>query len=164
MCMKYINVNATCYKSVVMDGDKIVSLNAPFEVIKSSNADGTLFIGDFSMVTQIIFLGTSDSQHKQANPLEQKRTIDFKIRLTRCSKEEERLCIDLDSFSIDLSEMYSDGKFSTACFDFFKYTQITNVKKINLDCGSGKYVVKVLIKDSEEKEYSIQSMTQLTIL
>ena len=166
MCMKYVDANTTCYKSVTMDGDKIVSLNAPFEVIKSTSADGTSFIGDFFLITQIDFLGTNDPQHKQENPLEQKRTIDFIIRLTKCSKEQEHQCVDLDSFSINLEEMYKNHKVCTACFDFFNYTKITNVNKVvlNNDNDSVKYVIKVLIKDSEDTEYSIQSMTQLIIV
>lgn len=75
MCMKYINANATCFKSVVMDGNKIVSFNAPFELIKSTEIDGVLYIEDFSLVTQIDFLGTSDPAHKQNNPLEHKKPL-----------------------------------------------------------------------------------------
>ncbi|MCM1246367.1 MAG: hypothetical protein NC293_12065 [Roseburia sp.] len=163
--MKYVNANTTCFKSVIMDGDKIVSFNAPFEVIKATNIDNTLFIEDFSLVTQIDFLGTSDSEHKMENPLEQKKTVDFIVRLTKCTrKEEDRLGFDLDSFSIDLEDIYKKEKVDTACFDFFNYTKITNVKRLDLPCGDGKYVIKVLIKGSEEEEYSIQSMTQLTIM
>ncbi len=165
MCMKYVNANVTCFKSVVMDGDKIVSFNAPFEIIKSTNANDTLFIEDFSLVTQIDFLGTSDVNHMKDSSLEQKKTIDFIVRLTKCTRDEkDRIGFDLDSFSINLSDMYENNKVNTACFDFLNYTQITNVKRLNLPGGNGKYVIKVLIKDCDESEYSIQSMTQLTIM
>lgn len=60
--------------------------------------------------------------------------------------------------------MYKNGKVNTACFDFLNYTKITNVKKLNLPGGIGKYVIKILVKSSSEDEYSIQSMTQLTIM
>lgn len=163
--MKYINANATCFKSVVMDGNKIVSFNAPFELIKSTEIDGVLYIEDFSLVTQIDFWGTSDLAHKQNNPLEHKKTIDFIIRLTKCAKSgNERIGFDLDNFSINLEDMYKNGKVNTACFDFLNYTKITNVKKLNLPGGIGKYVIKILVKSSSEDEYSIQSMTQLTIM
>lgn len=165
MCMKYVNANATCFKSVVMDGDKIISFNAPFEVIKSTNKADAIYIEDFSVVTQIDFLGTSDSDRKMENPLEQKKTIDFIVRLTKCTRSEEgRLGFDLDSFSVNLEDMYKKNQVNTACFDFLNYTKVTNVERLALPCGTGKYVLKVLIKASEEKEYSIQSMMQLTIM
>lgn len=165
MCMKYINTTATCFKSVTMEKDKIISFNAPFQCIKASDGNDGLMIDNFYIVTQIDFLGTNCEEHKMENPLEQKRTIDFIIRLTKCDRfEEQRIGVDLDSFSIDLGEMYEEEQVDLACFGFLNYTRIINVSDLDLPGGTGKYVIKVLVKDSDDKEYTIQSMTQLTIV
>ncbi len=165
MCMKYVNATATCFKLVTMDNNKIIAYNAPFNSIKSIEENNTLSLDNFSIITQIDFLGTSSPEHQTENPLEMKKTVDFIIRLTKCdSIEENRLGKDLDCFSIDLTEMYEKKQVSKACFGFFNYTRITNVDKLDLPKGPGKYVIKVLIKDSEDTEYSIQSMTRLIIM
>lgn len=165
MCMKYINTTATCFKLVTMDNNKIIAYNAPFNSIKSIEENNELFLDKFSIVTQIDFLGTSSPEHKADNPLEMKKRIDFIIRLTKCDPIiENRLGRDLDCFTINLAEMYEKDQVDKACFDFLNYTRITNIDKIDLPRGTGKYVIKVLIKNSEDKEYSIQSMTKLLII
>lgn len=165
MCMKYVNATATCFKLVTMDNNKIIAYNAPFNSIKSIEENNVLSLDNFSIVTQIDFLGTSSPEHKIDNPLETKKNVDFIIRLTKCDHiEENRLGRDLDCFSINLKEMYEKHQVDKACFDFFSYTRITNVDNLDLPRGTGKYVIKVLIKDSESTEYSIQSMTKLVIM
>lgn len=165
MCMKYVNTTATCFKSVTMDNNKIVAYNAPFDTIKSIEESNILSLDNFSIITQIDFLGTSSSEHKEDNPLKMEKTVDFIIRLTKCDQNEEnRVGRDLDRFSVNLKEMHERKKVDRACFDFFNYTRITNVDKLDLPKGAGKYVIKVLIKDSEDTEYSIQSMTKLIIM
>ena len=165
MCKKYINATAACFKSVTIENDKIISFNAPFNSIQSTTNAGLLAVDNFSVITQIDFLGTNDKTHANLNPLVQRKTIDFIIRLTKCNKsEEKRLGFDLDNFSIDLEEMSKRGQIENACFDFMNYTRITNIDQLDLPGGAGKYVIKVLVKDSEEPTYTIQSMTSLTIL
>jgi len=94
-----------------------------------------------------------------------KFTIDFIIRLTKCNKlEEKRLGFDLDCFSINLKEMARCGQIENACFDFMNYTRITNIDQLDLPGESGKYVIKVLVKNSEDQTYTIQLMISLTIL
>lgn len=166
MCMKYVNATITCFKSVIIDNNKIISFNAPFESIKSTESENILTVDDFALVTQIDFLGTNNPMHIPDNPLEQKQQLDFIIRLTKCDKldEEKRIGNDLDSFSIDLDDMYNKNQVNLACFGFLNYTRITNIKKLDLPGGTGKYVLKLLIKDSRESEYTIQTMTKLTII
>lgn len=165
MCMKYVNANVNCFKSIDMDNNRILSYNAPFESIKSTNDSETLLVNNFTLVTQINFLGTNNPEHLVENPLEQRRTIDFIIRLTKCTKiEENRIGFDLDSFSINLSDMTEQEEINLACFGFLNYTRITNINQLDIPGGLGKYVIKVLIKDSDESEYSIQSMSKLTIM
>ena len=165
MCMKYVNATSTFFKSITIENNKIISFNAPFNNIKSTDEKSGLYIDNFAIVTQIDFLGTNNHLHVAENPLEQKRTIDFIIRLTKCDKlEERRIGFDLDAFSINLAEMYEKEQVDLACFGFLNYTRITNVDQLDLPGGIGTYVVKVLAKDSEDKEYSIQSMTKLIIL
>ena len=165
MCMKYVNTTATCYKSVVVENNAIVAFNAPFDAIKASSENDTLYIDDFSIVTQIDFLGTNTNEHKIENPLEQNKVVDFIVRLTKCNKDDDkRIGSDLDKFSVDLGEMREKNLVTTACFDFLNYTRVTNVNRLELPGGPGRYVLKVLIKMSEDEEYTIQSMTSLNVL
>lgn len=164
MCMKYVNASARCYKSITSVGNNVVSYDIPFTSIRHDNESDLISIGKFSIITNIDFLGTSVEEHKKDNPLESRKTLDFIIRLTKCSNDvEKRIGYDLDCFSIDLNEMYETGQVNTACFDFLNYTRTTNVDKLDLPGGVGKYVIKVLIKDSEEKDYTIQAMSQLIV-
>uniref|UniRef100_UPI0040575765 hypothetical protein n=1 Tax=Agathobacter sp. TaxID=2021311 RepID=UPI0040575765 len=160
--MKYLNATVSCYKSITTEQTNIVSFNAPFNSIKAQNNDTSLQINDFSIVTQINFVGTNNDARKKDNPLEQQATIDFIIRLTKCSKTPQGY--DLDSFSINLKEMYEQHQVEHACFDFLNYTRITNINQILLQEGTGRYVIKILVKKSTEKEFSIQSISQLVIL
>lgn len=164
MCMKYVNASAKCYKSITVADNSVVSYDIPFTSIRHD--DGvSMSIGKFAIVTNIDFLGTSNEQHRSENPLESRRTLDFIIRLTKCDAEKgKRLGFDLDAFSINLSEMYDNDQVNMACFGFLNYTRTTNVDKIVLPGGTGKYVIKILIKDSTEDDYTIQSMSQLVIL
>lgn len=164
MCMKYVNASAKCFKSITIAGNSVVSYDIPFTSIRHD--DGvSMSIGKFSVVTNIDFLGTANEEHKSENPLESRKTLDFIIRLTKCDTEKEkRLGYDLDSFSINLSDMYDNNQVSMACFGFLNYTRTTNIDRIALPGGTGKYVIKILIKDSLEDDYTIQSMSQLVIL
>lgn len=165
MCMKYINVTTRCYKSITTEENNIVSYDIPFTSIRcNDDENGHIYINNFSIVTHINALGTNNDKHKNDNPLEKGRKLDFIIRLTKCSTDEsKRIGYDLDSFTIDLGGIQESGKAERACFDFVNYTRTTNVDKLELPGGIGRYVIKVLVKDSEENEYTIQTMFQLTV-
>ena len=60
--------------------------------------------------------------------------------------------------------MYETDQVCKACFDFLNYTRTTKIDKIELPGGSGKYVIKILIKDSEDQNYTIQTMSQLVVV
>ena len=165
MCKKYVNASTRCYKSVTSVNNNVVSYDIPFTSIRHVNDGAVTIVENFSIVTIIDFLGTNNECHKRSNPLECKRTLDFIIRLTKCSNDEsKRIGYDLDCFSINLAEMYKANQFDRACFDFLNYTRTTNVDRLELPGGTGKYVIKILVKDSEEEDYTIQSMSQLTII
>lgn len=165
MCMKYVNASARCYKGITITENKIISYDIPFTGIKHDSDGDTLSISKFSVVTNIDFLGTNNDVHKSENPLECQRTLDFIIRLTKCSADKEkRIGYDLDHFSIDLADLYRNNQVHMACFGFLNYTRTTNIDKIQLPGGLGKYVIKVLIKDSQENEYTIQSISQITVI
>lgn len=165
MCKKYVNASAKCYKSITSVDNNVMSYNIPFTSIRHDD-DGTLAtINNFSIVTNIDFLGTNNKKHKVKNPLECRKTFNFILRLTKCSSDEsKRIGYDLDCFSINLDEMYETNQFNEACFDFLNYTRTTNIDKLELPGGLGRYVIKILIKDSEEEEYTIQSMSQLIVI
>lgn len=165
MCKKYVNVSARCYKSITSVENNVMSYDIPFTSIRHDDDGASVSICEFSIVTNIDFLGTNVEAYKKENPLENRRTLDFIIRLTRSSSDaNKRIGYDLDCFSIDLAELYEMGQVDTACFDFLNYTRTTNIDKLDLPGGVGKYVIKVLIKDSEEENYTIQAMSQLIVV
>lgn len=163
MCMKYVNATVECYTDVPVDNQLPLSFNRPFNGIYASlRQDGTKEIGGFNIVTRISLLGTAEEEHKKINLLEMRGTLDVIVRLTKCSKNEaEQLCVDLDSFSIDTKSL--ENKIDRACYDFMNFTRITDVRDFTLDAGTGSYVIKILVKASTEKKYTIQSMTKLTV-
>lgn len=162
MCMKYVNATAICYANVVQEKGHPVLFETPFNELITI-MDGKLRkTGPFFVVTQINVIGTNNEDHKKENILEQGEILDVIIRLTRRSSEDaKRVCVDLDSFSIDLSE--SNVNIETACYRFLNYPRITAVDDLVLDGGLGSYVIKVLVKRSTDEKYTIQSMTGLTI-
>lgn len=165
MCMKYINATTRCYKSITVVDNNVMSYNIPFTSIRHDNDETGITISKFSIVTNIDFLGTLNENNKKENPLDNKDTLDFIIRLTKCSSEEsKRIGYDLDCFSIDLNEMYATNQIGKACFDFLNYTRTTKVDELELPGGVGKYVIKILVKKAKEKEYTIQSMTQFIVV
>lgn len=164
MCMKYVNASARCYKSIRIEENNVMSYDIPFISIRHDNIGEQIVISKFVIVTSIDFLGTNNEEHKSENPLESRRTLDFIIRLTKCSSDgSKRIGYDLDRFSINLAELYEKDQVGKACFDFLNYTRTTNIDMIELPGGLGKYVIKILIKDSEDENYTIQAMSQLIV-
>lgn len=162
MCMKYVNANVACFDGVIYNGDSLISYNTPFNVMCAKEKSGKIYVASFKVVTQICFRGTNDEAHKANNVLEQNKTIDICIRLTKCDRDpSKQLYLDLDKFSINLDG--TNPKRETACFDFLNYTRVTNVPEIELAAGYGKYVIKVLIKESTDEAYFVQSLTSLKI-
>lgn len=164
MCMKYINANICCYKSITKASGNLVSLNAPFDTISvcDANNNNEKVIGSFYINTQINILGTSKLEKMNDNILYRRGTLEVVIRLTKCDKDEnKRICCDLDSFEIDLSK--NEDEILKACFEYFNYTRITNVKSLVLPGGTGDYVIKVLVKEASDKEFTIQSMSYFCV-
>lgn len=165
MCEKYINATTRCYKSATYIDDYIRSYNVPFsDISHDTDANGDS-IGDFILVTMIDFLGTGNEAHKEENPLESRKKLDFIIRLTKCSSDKDkRIGYDLDTFSIDLDELHKKNQVNQACFEYLNYTRTTKVDKLVLPGGVGKYVIKVLVKESDKDGYSIQTMSPLVVV
>lgn len=161
MCMKYVNVNTTCYKTVSTVDKKVVSFIAPLRSVDSHvDEQGNRYTDDFTIVTQIGFVGTNSEEHKADSVLCSRETVDIIIRLTKRTKNEEhRLGGDLDCFSIDLNT----ASLEEACFEYYNYTRITDVSNLKLPAGSGAYVIKVLIKRHQESKYSVQSIATIVI-
>lgn len=165
MCQKYVNASVRCYKSVTIVDNNVISYDIPFTSIRHDEEKDSIVVSNFSIVTYIDFLGTSNENHKILNPLESKKTLDFIIRLTKCNFDEtKRIGYDLDCFTVNLSQMYEMKQVNTACFDFLNYTRTTNVDKLELPGGTGKYVIKILVKDSGEEDYTIQAISQLIVV
>lgn len=165
MCMKYVNSTVECYTSMASNSSGSVSYSNLFNRIHASvRQNGNMEVGGFIVVTRINILGTAHKEHENANILMQRGTLDVIIRLTKCSPDESKqLCIDLDSFSLDLKKEDKEKHIDHACFDYFNYTRITDIKDFDLDAGLGKYVIKVLMKKHEDSDYTIQTMSSLYI-
>ena len=163
MCMKYVNATAICYANVVQEKGHAVLFETPFNelvTIKEGNVRKTV---PFFVVTHINVIGTNNEDHKKENILEQGGVLDVIIRLTRRSTEEaKRVCVDLDSFSVNLSQ--DNVNIETACYNYLNYPRITLVDNLVLDGGPGSYVIKVLVKRNTDEKYTIQSMTGLRIV
>lgn len=163
--MKYVNASSRCYKSITSVDNHVMSYDIPFTSIRHDKVDGQIAISRFVIVTNIDLLGTSNTEHALENPLESKNTLDFIVRLTKCSNDNnKRIGYDLDCFSINLAEICEADQIGKACFDFLNYTRTTKIDKLELPGGTGKYVIKILIKNSEDENYTIQSMSQLIVM
>lgn len=174
MCMKYINAIITPYASATINNGTILSLNAPLRTVRGIiGNDGKAYIKGFDVVTDLTFLGTANEAHYEVNPVQAGATIDVIIRLTRCAaKIEDRRYIDLDTFSVDLSQVRKDGKMEHACFDYYNHTRITRVAdRIQLPDNEdgvpafGSYVLKVIVHiKGDPAEPTVQSITPLKIM
>lgn len=166
MCMKYTNIAVSCYQSVAMLDNSIVSLNCPFDKITIEPNDDVVSIGNFFVVTHINLLGTNDEKNKSHSVLEKGENLDVIVRLTKCDIDENnQRYIDLDCFTVDLQSEENRKNIHRACFSYFNYKRITKIEPIKLPLGTGTYVIKVLVKESsqEDTNYTIQSMSHLSI-
>lgn len=166
MCKKYINATINCYKSLIKNNDNIVAYSIPFnqiESVRTKEDTDAICIKDFYIVTDINILGTNDETAD--NPLNKKQTLDIIVRITKCDRiPENQIGKDLASFSISTKDLYEQNQISTACFDFANCKQVITIKELPLPAGTGKYVIKVLMKLSTETDYTIQSMMQLNVI
>jgi len=161
--MKNLNVNACCYRNVSTQDNQVISYDQPFTGLKvSQKSDNCKFTtGSFAVVTQINMMGTNQEAHKVENPVEQRKSLDFIIRITKRDKNpEKQIGIDLDSFTIDLSQ----SSIEHACYPFFNYTRVTRVQDLELVGGTGFYIIKVLVKESDKEKWIIQSMNLVQMI
>lgn len=165
MCMKYLNATVSCYGSVSIHNNRILSLIEPFDVISATkDPNGTISIKNFYVVTHINMLGTNKEDCKQNSTLEKRETLSVRIRLTKCDKDENnQRYFDLDTFTVDLKEEENKRNIHKACFDYFNYKRITPVESLALPYGSGKYVIKVTVKEPSQEKETIQTMTYLYV-
>lgn len=164
MCMKNLNINTCCYKNVTMQNETVLSFDRPITgVVFDKTLDGKLIADSFFVETKINILGTNNEDHKADNLLEQRKSLDFIIRLTKRDKDpEKQIYKDLDTFTIHLSQM--ESAIEQACFPFFNYTRVTRVKDLELDGGAGSYILKVLVRESGTSDKMIiQSMNIITM-
>lgn len=164
MCMKNLNVTTCCYKNVTTKENRIVSFDEPFTgLVLNKTLDCKLTTGPFVVATQINIMGTNQESHKQDNPLEQRKSLDFVIRLTKRDRDpEKQLGVDLDAFTIDLQDL--DSSIDQACYSFFNYTRVTRVKDLELIGGTGHYVVKVIVKESSSEKWIFQSLNLVNMI
>lgn len=160
MCMKYVNANVQCFDNSVSQywfGNGTLSSFVK-TVECSEEGDGKYKVEKFGVLVFINIRGSEND--KSNNPLEQKKKLEFKIRLTRLSKiPDEKLSYDLTDFTIDLSDKHLIQK---ACFDYIDLIKVINVSDLELK-SVGDYVIKLLVREEGEKLYDIQMVHRLTI-
>ena len=165
MCKKYVNANLTSFESIVSENETPLVFRNPFDEIKAQkNVDGSYQINSFQILSNINILGTDDISKKQDHILYRANgELDFIIRLTKCDRDpDKRFYFDLDEFTINIKELRDAHQVDGACFDFANYARITKVLSFAVDCP-GTYVVKLLIKENTEEQYSVQFIRKLVI-
>lgn len=165
MCKKYVNANLTCFKSIVMDNDVPLAFRNPFdEVSVEKCSNGMYTVDGFQILSNINILGTADEDKQKDHILYRPNgKLNFVIRLTKCDPDpNKRIYYDLDSFTVDITELRENHQVDGACFDFVNYARITNVPNFKVE-KFGSYVVKLLIKENTEQDYSVQFIKKLMI-
>ncbi len=154
MCMKYINSNVQCFNLSTKGLLGNVGFSSILDSVKSIQKEDKYIIDDFSIVTFINIRGTKNENNME-NPLNAKKKLNFRIRLTKLSEnEDEQISYDLKDFDIDLSD---ESVVKKACFKYIERIEITNVENLTLS-SNGAYVIKVLVKNSEEDLYDVQML------
>ena len=167
MCMRYVNVTARCYDSVLTrDNNTIVSLSGPFDKIEGKYQNGKVCVPDFSVLTELAIMGTAKAENKAINPVESGKVLHFTLRLTKCDPDpEKQMGLDLQTFTVDLASLKKNNRLLHACYDFYNELRVTRVKGIIFpEFDNGKYVLKVLVNDTGNPDDDvIQSMTSFTV-
>ena len=159
MCMKYINSNVQCFNLSTKGLLGNVGFSSILDSVKSIQKEDKYIIDDFSIVTFINIRGTKNENNME-NPLNAKKKLNFRIRLTKLSEnEDEQMSYDLKDFDIDLSD---ESVVKKACFKYVERIEIINVENLTLS-STGSYVIKVLVKNSEEDLYDVQMLHPIYI-
>lgn len=161
MCKKYINSTLSFFKSITMENQKILALNAPIDVVPIIEKNNKSYIDEFIILIQTNILENSKQIN---NPITDDEQLDFIVRLTKCSKNKnERLGYDLNKFTINIKELKDNNMLDKACFRFYNETRSITVSDIPLDVEEGDFVIKLLVKGKNDDDYSIQSMRKIRI-
>ncbi len=174
--MKYVNAIITPYAKVSLDDETgaILSLTAPLATLHAiTGNDGSAYLPRFETVTDLTFLGTTEEACAWNNPVCSGKKIDIAIRLTRCSDNaEERVYVDLDSFSVDLARARQDRELKRCGLEFYNICKISRFPErfIRLPSGVdgpayGSYALKVIAQEHGSLEQpSVQGISVIEIL
>lgn len=159
MCMKYVNSNIQCFDNTTKDLFGNIGFSSILESVKSEQNDDKFIIDKFNIVTFINIRGTK-SESNSNNPVDMKKKMNFRIRLTKLSEnEDEQISYDLKDFDIDLSD---ESIIKKACFKYAERIEVTTVNKLELE-SKGSYVIKILVKYDEDNLYDVQMLHPLYI-
>ena len=159
MCMKYVNCTVQCFDKGVRNIFAPMTFSSIIGSVESKEKNGSYYIDGFTINTFINIRGTGDGNNPN-NPLDMKKTLDFRIRLTKMDPDiNNRLSYDLKNFRIDLSNQDIIKK---ACFPYVDIIDIIDVKGVSLQ-SKGNYVIKVLIKESNESLFDVQMLHPFTV-
>lgn len=159
MCMKYVNINVQCFDPAPNSLLANVGFSSILDSVKAEQKDDKIIIGGFNIVTFINIRGTNDKS-KTDNPLNAKKKLTFRVRLTKLDPDEtKQISYNLKDFTIDLSD---PSVIHRACFEYVERIEITAVKELELE-STGPYVIKILVKDENDKLFDVQMLHPLYV-
>lgn len=161
MCMKYVNVNVQCFdlNPLRLGGNNVLSSLVDTIHCTQQKKNNKYKLENFSIIVFVNVRGTGKGNNPD-NPVDGRKNLDFKVRLTKLSKNvETQTSYDLHSFKMDLSKSEIRHK---ACFEYCEAIEAINVSGLLLD-DPGKYVIKILVKDSETQLYDVQLVHPIDI-
>lgn len=172
MCLKYVNATVGVYSSVEMDQNgNAVSFQGAFDrLMARKDANGTLIVGGFKIVTSFNLLGTDKEERVTDCPVQQRKgRLEVQIKLARVTtNENKKMAMLLDNFELDLEQLTEENQMKEACFYFLNQRRVTRVGSFELEPGPGPYVIKVEARwkrdDGGENPYAVQSLYYLNIV
>lgn len=167
MCVQNVNATVSLFSDIRnVDIQGAQEFIRPFDIIVSKNVNGNTYIGGFYIVIDITLLSTTNEGKKDTNVVYNSEKMDVLIRLTKPSKNEEKiLSLDIDEFVIDASNESIVKK--NACVPYINFKKIkkinTNAIQLSPKAGTGDYVLKVLVKRFCDQDWNVQSIYNLRI-
>lgn len=164
-----MNVVTRFYGEVIREGEKSsqVIFKYPFNTMRVSfDSNGIPFMGKFVCVTHINIYGTSRQNENNNSVFDKNSVLEFSVRISHKSNDGSVVnAWEIERFSITPYE----GTKDIDDVPYYNLSRVTYVPKIELDSKiySGKYLVKVLLREKNEGEkispWSLQSVSDLTI-
>lgn len=161
MCISNVNATAELIKSITNENEQRV-FSMPFDTFLLNS--GECSIRNFHIMVNLTLMGTTNEENKRTNVVETNGILYVLIRLTRLSSDiNNQLSVDLDRFSIDVSS--SDIVKMQACVPYVNYERLLKINELPLPESdpTGNYVLKVLVKTSQDTQWNVQSLSPVFV-